>query len=72
MRTAYAWGSPLVLIAVVARILAVLRRCASPPAGSRDDLKLKEIAAVLGVTEPRACRLHSPSIARLQAKMRSH
>ncbi len=36
------------------------------------DLNLKEIAAVLGVTESRVCQLHSQSIARLRAKMRSH
>ena len=37
-----------------------------------NDLNLKEIAAVLGVTESRICQLHSQSIARLRAKMRSH
>jgi RNA polymerase sigma factor for flagellar operon FliA len=31
------------------------------------DMNLKEIAAVLGVTESRVCQLHSQSIARLQA-----
>lgn len=36
------------------------------------DMNLKEIAAVLGVTESRVCQLHSQSIARLRAKMRSH
>ena len=36
------------------------------------DLNLKEIAAVLGVTESRVCQLHSQSIARLRAKMRAH
>jgi RNA polymerase sigma factor for flagellar operon FliA len=35
------------------------------------DMNLKEIAAVLGVTESRVCQLHSQSIARLRAKMRS-
>jgi len=35
-------------------------------------MNLKEIAAVLGVTESRICQLHSQSIARLRAKMRSH
>ncbi len=34
------------------------------------DMNLKEIAAVLGVTESRVCQLHSQSIARLRAKMR--
>jgi RNA polymerase sigma factor for flagellar operon FliA len=36
------------------------------------DMNLKEIAAVLNVTESRICQLHSQSIARLRAKMRSH
>ena len=36
------------------------------------DMNLKEIAAVLDVTESRICQLHSQSIARLRAKMRSH
>ena len=34
------------------------------------DMNLKEIAAVLGVTESRVCQLHSQSIARLRTKMR--
>ncbi|WP_157267563.1 RNA polymerase sigma factor FliA [Azohydromonas aeria] len=34
------------------------------------DMNLKEIAAVLGVTESRVCQLHSQSIARLRARMR--
>jgi RNA polymerase sigma factor for flagellar operon FliA len=34
------------------------------------DLNLKEIAAVLGVTESRVCQLHSQSIARLRVKLR--
>ncbi|WP_298234182.1 RNA polymerase sigma factor FliA [uncultured Azohydromonas sp.] len=34
------------------------------------DMNLKEIAAVLGVTESRVCQLHSQSIARLRAKLR--
>ena len=37
-----------------------------------NDMNLKEIAAVLDVTESRICQLHSQSIARLRAKMRSH
>jgi RNA polymerase sigma factor for flagellar operon FliA len=37
-----------------------------------DDMNLKEIAAVLGITESRVCQLHSQSIARLRARMRSH
>ena len=36
------------------------------------DMNLKEIAAVLGITESRVCQLHSQSIARLRSKMRSH
>jgi RNA polymerase sigma factor for flagellar operon FliA len=36
------------------------------------DMNLKEIAAVLNVTESRVCQLHSQSIARLRAKMRPH
>ena len=36
------------------------------------DMNLKEIAAVLEVTESRVCQLHSQSIARLRAKMRAH
>ena len=36
------------------------------------DMNLKEIAAVLNVTESRVCQLHSQSIARLRAKMRAH
>lgn len=37
-----------------------------------NDMNLKEIASVLGVTESRVCQLHSQSIARLRAKMRAH
>ena len=37
-----------------------------------DDMNLKEIAAVLGITESRVCQLHSQSIARLRARMRAH
>ena len=36
------------------------------------DMILKEIAAVLGVTESRVCQLHSQAIARLRTKMRGH
>ncbi len=35
------------------------------------DMNLKEIAAVLDVTESRVCQLHSQSIARLRARMRT-
>ena len=34
------------------------------------DMNLKEIAAVLGVTESRICQLHSQSIARLRSRLR--
>jgi RNA polymerase sigma factor for flagellar operon FliA len=34
------------------------------------DMNLKEIAAVLGVTESRVCQLHSQSITRLRTKLR--
>jgi RNA polymerase sigma factor FliA len=34
------------------------------------DMNLREIAAVIGVTESRVCQLHSQSIARLRAKLR--
>ena len=36
------------------------------------DLNLREIGEVMGVTESRVCQLHSQSIARLRAKMRTH
>ena len=36
------------------------------------DMNLKEIAAVLGVTESRVCQLHGQAIARLRNKMRTH
>jgi RNA polymerase sigma factor for flagellar operon FliA len=36
------------------------------------DMNLKEIAAVLEVTESRVCQLHSQAIARLRTKMRAH
>jgi RNA polymerase sigma factor for flagellar operon FliA len=35
------------------------------------DMNLKEIATVLGVTESRICQLHSQSIARLRSKLRA-
>ncbi len=37
-----------------------------------NDMNLKEIALVLGITESRVCQLHSQSIARLRSKMRAH
>jgi RNA polymerase sigma factor FliA len=36
------------------------------------DMNLKEIAAVLQVTESRVCQLHSQSIARLRVKLRDY
>jgi RNA polymerase sigma factor for flagellar operon FliA len=36
------------------------------------DMNLKEIAAVLNVTESRVCQLHSQSIARLRVKLRAY
>jgi RNA polymerase sigma factor FliA len=36
------------------------------------DMNLKEIAAVLKVTESRVCQLHSQSIARLRVKLRDY
>ncbi len=36
------------------------------------DMNLKEIAAVLGVTESRVCQLHSQCIARLRVKLRTY
>ncbi len=36
------------------------------------DMNLKEIAAVLGVTESRVCQLHNQTVARLRTKMRIH
>ena len=36
------------------------------------EMNLKEIAAVLNVTESRVCQLHSQAIARLRTKMRAH
>ena len=36
------------------------------------DMNLKEIAAVLGVTESRVCQLHSQCIARLRVRLREH
>ncbi|MEN6521616.1 MAG: FliA/WhiG family RNA polymerase sigma factor [Armatimonadota bacterium] len=38
----------------------------------KDGLTLKEIAAVLGVTESRACQLHSKAVVRLHGKLARH
>jgi RNA polymerase sigma factor for flagellar operon FliA len=36
----------------------------------QEDLNLKEIGAVLGVSESRVCQLHSQAIMRLRSKMK--
>lgn len=36
------------------------------------EMNLKEIGAVLGVTESRVCQLHGQAVARLRAKLREH
>lgn len=36
------------------------------------DMNLREIAAVLGVTESRVCQLHSQSVARLRARLKDY
>ena len=38
----------------------------------KEGLTLKEIAAVLGVTESRVCQLHSKAVARLHGKLARH
>ena len=38
----------------------------------KDGLTLKEIAAVLGVSESRACQLHSKAVVRLQGRLARH
>ncbi len=38
----------------------------------KDGLTLREIAAVLGVTESRACQLHSKAVVRMQGKLARH
>jgi len=38
----------------------------------KEGLTLKEIAAVLGVTESRACQLHSKAVVRLHGKLARH
>ena len=35
----------------------------------QEELNLKEIGAVLGVTESRVCQLHSQAVARLRARL---
>jgi RNA polymerase sigma factor for flagellar operon FliA len=37
-----------------------------------EELNLKEIGAVLGLTESRVSQLHSQAIVRLRSKMKSH
>ena len=35
----------------------------------QEELNLKEIGAVLGVTESRVCQLHSQAVSRLRARL---
>ena len=35
-----------------------------------DELTMKEVGEVMGITESRVCQLHSQSIARLRVKLR--
>jgi RNA polymerase sigma factor for flagellar operon FliA len=35
------------------------------------DMNLREIGAVMGVTESRVCQLHSQAVARLRARLKS-
>ncbi len=35
------------------------------------DMNLREIGAVMGVTESRVCQLHSQAVSRLRAKLKS-
>ncbi|MEQ9510152.1 MAG: sigma-70 family RNA polymerase sigma factor, partial [Alloalcanivorax xenomutans] len=35
----------------------------------QEDLNLKEIGAVLGVTESRVCQLHSQAVSRLRGRL---
>ena len=37
----------------------------------QEDLNLKEIGAVLGVSESRVCQLHTQAILRLRGKMKA-
>jgi RNA polymerase sigma factor for flagellar operon FliA len=38
----------------------------------KEDMTLKEIGAVLGITESRVCQLHSKAVVRLYAKLAGH
>lgn len=38
----------------------------------KDELTLKEVAEVLGVTESRACQIHSKAVNRMQGKLMRH
>jgi len=35
------------------------------------DMNLREIGAVMGVTESRVCQLHSQAVSRLRAKLKN-
>lgn len=37
-----------------------------------DDLNMREIAAIMSITESRVCQIHSQSITRIRAKLRFH
>ena len=36
-----------------------------------EDLNMKEIGSVLGITESRVCQIHTKSVARLRARIRT-
>ena len=36
-----------------------------------EDLNLKEIGSILGITESRVCQIHSKAVTRLRARLRS-
>jgi RNA polymerase sigma factor for flagellar operon FliA len=35
-----------------------------------EDLNMKEIGAILGITESRVCQIHTKSVLRLRAKLK--
>ena len=36
-----------------------------------EDLNLKEIGQILGITESRVCQIHSKAVSRLRSRMRA-
>ena len=36
-----------------------------------EDLNMKEIGGILGITESRVCQIHTKAVARLRSKLRS-